>query len=46
VELAGWLREGRLTSREHIVDGGIEKFPEALLGLFDGTNTGKLVLAL
>jgi NADPH-dependent curcumin reductase len=45
-ELAGWLREGKLTSREHVVDGGIEKFPEALLGLFEGTNTGKLVLAL
>jgi NADPH-dependent curcumin reductase CurA len=45
-ELAGWLREGKLTSREHVVEGGIEKFPEALLGLFEGTNTGKLVLAL
>jgi NADPH-dependent curcumin reductase CurA len=45
-ELAGWLREGRLTSREHVVEGGIEKFPEALLSLFDGANTGKLVLAL
>ncbi|MET0238031.1 MAG: NADP-dependent oxidoreductase [Kibdelosporangium sp.] len=45
-ELSGWLREGKLTSREHIVEGGIEKFPEALLGLFTGENTGKLVLAL
>jgi hypothetical protein len=45
-ELAGWLREGRLISREHIVDGGVRAFPEALLKLFAGENIGKLVLAV
>jgi NADPH-dependent curcumin reductase CurA len=45
-ELAGWLREGRLVSREDIVEGGVEAFPETLLKLFDGENTGKLILAL
>ena len=45
-ELAGWLREGRLISREHIVPGGVGAFPETLLKLFAGENTGKLVLAL
>ena len=45
-ELAGWLREGRIVSREHVVHGGVADFPEALLMLFDGANTGKFVLAL
>ena len=26
--------------------GGVDAFPETLLKLFDGVNTGKLVLAL
>ena len=45
-ELAGWLRDGKLVSREHVVRGGVGDFPETLLMLFDGVNTGKLVLAL
>jgi NADPH-dependent curcumin reductase CurA len=45
-ELAGWLRSGQLVSREHIVPGGVGDFPTTLLMLFDGVNTGKLVLAL
>jgi NADPH-dependent curcumin reductase CurA len=43
-ELAGWMREGRLVSREEVVDGGVAAFPETLLKLFAGENTGKLVL--
>ncbi|HET9968141.1 MAG TPA: zinc-binding dehydrogenase, partial [Streptosporangiaceae bacterium] len=45
-ELAGWLREGKLVSREHVVHGTVSDFPQTLLMLFDGVNTGKLVLAL
>jgi hypothetical protein len=45
-ELAGWLRAGQLVAREHVVHGGVADFPEVLLMLFDGVNTGKLVLAL
>ena len=45
-ELAGWLREGKLVSREHVVHGTVRDFPQTLLMLFDGVNTGKLVLAL
>jgi NADPH-dependent curcumin reductase CurA len=45
-ELARWLREGRLISREDIVSGGVADFPDTLLKLFRGENTGKLVLAL
>ena len=45
-ELAGWLREGRLISREQIVEGGVRAFPDALPKLFTGENTGKLMLAV
>ena len=45
-ELAGWLRDGRLVSREHIVEGGVAAFPDTLLKLFAGENIGKLVLAV
>ncbi|KDN87225.1 NADP-dependent oxidoreductase [Kitasatospora cheerisanensis] len=45
-ELAGWLADGRLTAREHLVKGGVDDFPATLQLLFDGANTGKLVLEL
>jgi NADPH-dependent curcumin reductase CurA len=45
-QLAAWLRSGELRSREDVVEGDIEDFPEVLLRLFRGENTGKLVLAL
>jgi len=45
-ELADWLREGKIVSREHVVHGSVADFPQTLLMLFDGVNTGKLVLAL
>ena len=41
--MGGWMAEGKLKSREHIVDG-LEGFPDALLGLFSGENLGKLML--
>jgi NADPH-dependent curcumin reductase CurA len=42
-EMAGWMAAGKLRSREDIVEG-LETFPETLLKLFTGENTGKLVL--
>jgi NADPH-dependent curcumin reductase len=45
-ELAQWFRDGQITSREHIVHGGVGDFPDALLMLFAGENTGKLILAI
>ena len=45
-ELAGWYRDGRLVSHETVVRGGVRDFPRTLLMLFEGANTGKLVLAL
>ncbi len=45
-ELAGWFRSGQLVAREQIVHGGVSDFPDVLLMLFSGANTGKLVLAV
>jgi NADPH-dependent curcumin reductase len=42
-EMGGWMREGKLKSKEHIVEG-IERFPEHLMMLFRGENFGKLIL--
>ena len=42
--IAGWMNEGKLISREHVIDGGVPAFGDALLKLFAGENTGKLVL--
>jgi NADPH-dependent curcumin reductase CurA len=42
-EMAGYLKDGRMKSKEDVVEG-IEQFPEALLKLFNGENFGKLVL--
>jgi NADPH-dependent curcumin reductase len=42
-ELAGYLRDGRLKSKEDVVQG-LENFPQALVKLFTGENFGKLVL--
>ncbi|WP_349875925.1 NADP-dependent oxidoreductase [Micromonospora sp. HUAS YX12] len=44
-EVAGWLREGRLSYDETIVDG-IERAPEAFLGLLRGENLGKMLVRL
>jgi NADPH-dependent curcumin reductase CurA len=45
-KLAEWLKSGELKSREYVVEGGVKGFPEALLKLFSGENTGKLVLKI
>ena len=42
-ELAGYLKDGRMKSREDVVVG-LDTFPETLLKLFNGENFGKLVL--
>jgi NADPH-dependent curcumin reductase CurA len=45
-QLAKWLNTGQLRSHEHIENGHIDDFPDMLLKLFNGENTGKLILAL
>ena len=44
-EMGTWLGQGRLKSREDIVEG-FDTFPDALLKLFRGENTGKLLLKI
>jgi NADPH-dependent curcumin reductase CurA len=45
-QLAQWLQSGELRSREDVVGGDVRDFPQVLLRLFRGENTGKLVLEL
>ena len=42
-EMGGWIAQGKLKTREDIVDG-LETFPETFAKLFSGANNGKLVL--
>ncbi|HWE32663.1 MAG TPA: NADP-dependent oxidoreductase [Solirubrobacteraceae bacterium] len=44
-DMGQWLAEGKLVTREHVVDR-LETFPDRLLMLFSGENTAKLVLAV
>ena len=41
--LTAWLDDGRMTYREHVIDG-LENAPEGLGMLFEGRNFGKLVV--
>jgi NADPH-dependent curcumin reductase CurA len=43
-ELAGYLKDGRMKSKEDVVTGGVAAFPSTLPKLFSGENFGKLVL--
>ena len=42
-EMLGWIKAGKLASREDVVEG-IDTFPSTLLKLFRGENNGKLLL--
>jgi NADPH-dependent curcumin reductase CurA len=43
-EIAAWIADGKITTKEHVVTGEIDDFPETLQMLFRGDNVGKLVL--
>ena len=43
--LAGWLKEGKLTYSETIVEG-FEQIPQAFIGLFEGKNNGKMIVKI
>jgi NADPH-dependent curcumin reductase CurA len=42
-QLAAWIREGRLRSREDVLDG-LEQAPDAIAGLYRGENLGKRLI--
>jgi NADPH-dependent curcumin reductase len=44
-DLVGWIRDGRLRFREHVLEG-IESAPASIALLYGGENTGKLVIRL
>jgi NADPH-dependent curcumin reductase CurA len=44
-DMKRWLTEGRIHYRTTILQG-IEQAPAALIGLFNGTNTGKMLVQL
>lgn len=44
-ELGAWVSQGKIEGRYDIVDG-LENAPQALLKLFNGTNTGKLIVKI
>jgi NADPH-dependent curcumin reductase CurA len=44
-DMTAWTKEGRMKWRETIFDG-LEKAPEAFIGLFKGENIGKMLVRL
>jgi NADPH-dependent curcumin reductase CurA len=44
-DVSTWLREGKLSHTETIVDG-LESAPAAFISLFNGGNTGKMIVRL
>ena len=44
-DLSKWVAEGKVTWKETVFDG-IEKAPEAFIGLFKGENLGKMLVKL
>ena len=44
-DMKRWIKEGKVKWRTTIVDG-IERAPEALIGLFRGENIGKMIVRL
>jgi len=42
-DMGQWLKQGKVTFREDIVDG-LENAPQAFIGLLEGKNFGKLII--
>jgi NADPH-dependent curcumin reductase CurA len=42
-DMTGWLKSGRIKYQETVLDG-FERAPEGLIGLFEGKNTGKMLI--
>jgi NADPH-dependent curcumin reductase CurA len=44
-EVGPWVRDGKVAYRETVVEG-LERAPEALLGLLTGENIGKMLVKI
>lgn len=44
-QLGQWLKEGKLTHEETVVEG-FESIPQAFIDLFSGKNTGKMIIKI
>jgi len=44
-DMEGWINSGQIQHRETVFNG-IERAPEAFIGLFTGENIGKMIVAL
>jgi NADPH-dependent curcumin reductase CurA len=44
-DLAQWVKEGKVTWKETVFEG-IDKAPDAFVGLFKGENLGKMLVKL
>ncbi|MDO8378366.1 NADP-dependent oxidoreductase [Phenylobacterium sp.] len=42
-DMTGWLKAGKIKYQETVLDG-FERAPEGLIGLFEGANTGKMLI--
>jgi NADPH-dependent curcumin reductase CurA len=43
--MSAWIRTGKLRYRETVFEG-IERAPDAFIGLFSGANDGKMLVRL
>jgi NADPH-dependent curcumin reductase CurA len=44
-DMGGWLKSGKVKSRDTVVEG-LDHTLDAFLGLFEGANTGKMLVRL
>ena len=45
-ELGEWLAQGKIKRKEYIVKGGLEAAPQGLVDLYQGANTGKMMVEI
>ena len=44
-DMTGWIADGKLAWEETVMNG-VEKAPDAFIGLFSGSNTGKMLVRI
>jgi len=44
-QMAKWIKEGKIRTEETIIEG-FDKMPEAFIGLFSGSNMGKMIVKM